>query len=109
MSPIIENLRNNVLPEDKDEARLVRIRSSMYTIENGVLYRKSYHGPLMRCVGPAEAEMIIEEVHRGSWALHSGYKTIASKIMRLGYFLPTLYHDVAKIVKRCKSFQRHAP
>ncbi|XP_071730065.1 uncharacterized protein [Rutidosis leptorrhynchoides] len=63
----------------------------------------------MRRVGPAEAEMIIKEVHSGSCALHFGYKTIASKIMRLGYFWPTLYRDVAKIVKRCKSLQRHAP
>ncbi|XP_071700367.1 uncharacterized protein [Rutidosis leptorrhynchoides] len=53
--------------------------------------------------------MIIEEVHSGSCALHSGYKTIASKIMHLGYFWPILYRDVAKIVKRCKSCQRHAP
>ncbi|XP_071688197.1 uncharacterized protein [Rutidosis leptorrhynchoides] len=27
----------------------------------------------------------------------------------MGYFWPSLYHDVAKIVKRCKSCQRHAP
>ncbi|XP_071727790.1 uncharacterized protein [Rutidosis leptorrhynchoides] len=72
MNPIINNLRNNILPEDKDEARLVHIRSPMYTTENDTLYRKSYNGPLMRCVGPAEAEMIIEEVHSGSCALHSG-------------------------------------
>ncbi|XP_071727716.1 uncharacterized protein [Rutidosis leptorrhynchoides] len=37
------------------------------------------------------------------------YKTIAAKIMRMGYFWPSLYRDVAKIVKRCKSCQRHAP
>ncbi|XP_071688947.1 uncharacterized protein [Rutidosis leptorrhynchoides] len=109
MNPIINNLHNNVLPEDKVEARLVRIRSPMYTIENDTLYCKSYNGPLMRCVGPAEAEMIMKEVHSGFCAFHSGYKTIASKIMRLGYFWPTLYRDVAKIMKRCKSCQRHAP
>ncbi|XP_071718757.1 uncharacterized protein [Rutidosis leptorrhynchoides] len=66
MNPIIENLRNNTLPEDKNEARVVRERSPMYTIENDILYRKSYYGLLMRCVGPVEAEMIIEEVHSGS-------------------------------------------
>ncbi|XP_071708858.1 uncharacterized protein [Rutidosis leptorrhynchoides] len=38
----------------------------------------------MRCVGPIEAEMIIDEVHNSSCALHSGYKTIAAKIMRMG-------------------------
>ncbi|XP_071714460.1 uncharacterized protein [Rutidosis leptorrhynchoides] len=109
MNHIIENLFNNTLPEDKNEARLVRIRSPVYIIENEILYRKSYSGPLMRCVGSAEAEVIIEEVHSGSCTLHCGYKSIASKIMWLGYFWPTLYCDVAKIVKRCKSCQRHAP
>ncbi|XP_071687771.1 uncharacterized protein [Rutidosis leptorrhynchoides] len=63
----------------------------------------------MRCIGPIEAEMIVDEVHNGSCALYSGYKTIAAKIMRMGYFWPSLYRDVAKIVKCCKSYQRHAP
>ncbi|XP_071718828.1 uncharacterized protein [Rutidosis leptorrhynchoides] len=95
MYPIMNYLRNSALPEDKKEARLVRERSPMYVIENDVLYRKSYLGPLMRCVGPAEAATIIEEVHSGSCALHSAYKTIAAKIMRMGYFWPTLYRNVA--------------
>ncbi|XP_071738247.1 uncharacterized protein [Rutidosis leptorrhynchoides] len=86
MDPIMHYLRNNGLPEDKKEARLVRETSPMYVIENDILYRKSYLGPLMRCVGPAEAATIVEEVHSASCALHSGYKTIAAKIMRMGYF-----------------------
>ncbi|XP_071740472.1 uncharacterized protein [Rutidosis leptorrhynchoides] len=55
MDHIIANLCNNTFPEDKNEARLVCIRSPMYIIKNDVLYRKFYYGPLMRCVGPAEA------------------------------------------------------
>ncbi|XP_071694816.1 uncharacterized protein [Rutidosis leptorrhynchoides] len=109
MEPILQYIRSDVLPSDKREARLVRERAPMYIIQNDILYRKSYRGPMMRCVGPIEAEMIVEEVHSGSCALHSGYKTIAAKITRMGYFWPSLYRDVAKIVKRCKSCQRHAP
>ncbi|XP_071705040.1 uncharacterized protein [Rutidosis leptorrhynchoides] len=109
MEPITQYIRNNVLPNDKREAHLVRERVPMYIIQNDVLYRKSYCGLMMRCVGPVEAEMIVDEVHNGSCALHWGYKTIVAKIMRMGYFWPSLYHDVAKIVKRCKSCQRHAP
>ncbi|XP_071739821.1 uncharacterized protein [Rutidosis leptorrhynchoides] len=82
MEPILHYIRNDTLPSDKREARL------------------SYCSPMMRCVGPIEAEMIVDEMHSGSCALHSGYKTIAARIMRMGYFWPSLYHDVAKIVKR---------
>ncbi|XP_071713488.1 uncharacterized protein [Rutidosis leptorrhynchoides] len=81
MEPILQYIRGDVLPSDKREARLVRERAPMYIIQNDILYRKSYCGPMMRCVGPIEAEMIVEEVHSGSCALHSGYKTIAAKIM----------------------------
>ncbi|XP_071740485.1 uncharacterized protein [Rutidosis leptorrhynchoides] len=109
MEPILQYIRNDVLPDDKREARLVRERAQMYIIQNDILYRKSYCDPMMRCVGPIEAEMIVDEVHIGSCALHSGYKTIVAKIMRMGYFWPSLYRDVAKIIKHCKSCQRHAP
>ncbi|XP_071695089.1 uncharacterized protein [Rutidosis leptorrhynchoides] len=100
MEPILQYIRNDVLPDDKREARLVRKRAPVYIIQNDILYRKSYCGLMMRCVGPIEAEMIVDEVHNGSCALHSGYKTIAVKIMRMSYFWPSLYRDVAKIVKR---------
>ncbi|XP_071708710.1 uncharacterized protein [Rutidosis leptorrhynchoides] len=109
MEPILQYIRSDVLPSDKREARLVTERAPMYIIQNDILYRKSYCGPMMRCVGPIEAEMIVKEVHSGSCALHSGYKTIAAKIMQMGYYWPSLYRDVAKIVKQCKSCQRHAP
>ncbi|XP_071699828.1 uncharacterized protein [Rutidosis leptorrhynchoides] len=77
MDPIMHYLCKNTLPEDKKEARLVRERSPMYVIKNDMLYRKSYLGPLMRCVGPAEAATIIEEVHNGSCALHSERRLMA--------------------------------
>ncbi|XP_071727125.1 uncharacterized protein [Rutidosis leptorrhynchoides] len=86
MEPIMQYIHNNVLPNDKREARLVHEQTPMYIIQNDILYRKSYCGPMMQCVGPIEAEMIIDEVHNGSCALHSGYKTIAAKIMWMGYF-----------------------
>ncbi|XP_071688680.1 uncharacterized protein [Rutidosis leptorrhynchoides] len=60
MDPVVHYLRNSTLPEDKKEARLVPERSPMYVIENDMLYRKSYLGPLMRCVGLAGATTIIK-------------------------------------------------
>ncbi|XP_071718867.1 uncharacterized protein [Rutidosis leptorrhynchoides] len=72
MEPILQYIRSDILPSDKREARLVRERAPMYIIQNDILYRKSYCGPMMRFVGLIEAEMIVDEVHNGSCALHSG-------------------------------------
>ncbi|XP_071739792.1 uncharacterized protein [Rutidosis leptorrhynchoides] len=85
MEPILQYIHNDILPSDKREARLVREQAPMYIIQN-----KSYCGPMMQCVGPIEEEMIIDEVHNGSYALHSGYKTIAVKIMRMAKAVHTI-------------------
>ncbi|XP_071714816.1 uncharacterized protein [Rutidosis leptorrhynchoides] len=55
MEPILLYIRNDTLPSDSREARLVREWAPMYIIQNDILYRKSYCGPMMRCVGPIEA------------------------------------------------------
>ncbi|XP_071718920.1 uncharacterized protein [Rutidosis leptorrhynchoides] len=72
MEPILQYIRNDILPSDKREARLVRERAPMYIIQNDILYRNSYCGPMMRCVGPIEAEMIIDEVHNGPFPAGPG-------------------------------------
>ncbi|XP_071737248.1 uncharacterized protein [Rutidosis leptorrhynchoides] len=59
MEPILQYICNDTLPSDSRKARLVRERAPMYIIQNDILYRKSYCGPMMRCVGPIEAEMIV--------------------------------------------------
>ncbi|XP_071718038.1 uncharacterized protein [Rutidosis leptorrhynchoides] len=105
MEPILEYIRSDILPSDKREARLVRERAPMYIIQNDILYRKSYCGPMMRCVGPIEAEMIIDEVHNGSCTLHSSYKTIAGKLcgwVTFGHPYIAMLHKLLSVVKAAK-------
>ncbi|XP_030958282.1 uncharacterized protein LOC115980140 [Quercus lobata] len=40
MTPIISYLKDGQLPEEKDEARKVRVRSARYVLMNGVLYKR---------------------------------------------------------------------
>ncbi|XP_071688610.1 uncharacterized protein [Rutidosis leptorrhynchoides] len=91
MEPILKYIRSNILPEDSREARSVRERAPMYIIQDDILYRKLYCGPMMRCVGPIEAEMIVEEVHNGTCALHSGSYKLADME---GRTLPNAWHAV---------------
>ncbi|XP_071700350.1 uncharacterized protein [Rutidosis leptorrhynchoides] len=109
MTPIIAFLRDGTSPADSSDAKKVRTKAPLYALEGDVLYRRNYLGPHLRCVGPKEAEEVIREVHEGACALHSGHRSIVSKIMRLGYYWPTMYADTARIVKQCESCQIHAP
>ncbi|XP_071727626.1 uncharacterized protein [Rutidosis leptorrhynchoides] len=85
------------------------MKAPMYLLDKGVLYRKSFLGPHLQCLNPTQAESIIREVHEGMCALHSGHKTVASKIMRLGYYWPSMYRDAAEVIRKCQSCQLHAP
>nr|GEW48403.1 hypothetical protein [Tanacetum cinerariifolium] len=48
MTPIIRCLKEGVCPEDKNEARNLRIKINQYAMENGVLFKKSYLVPMIR-------------------------------------------------------------
>ncbi|GJT45411.1 reverse transcriptase domain-containing protein [Tanacetum coccineum] len=51
MTPIQEYLTKEILPEDKKKARAVRRKAAKYAMINGTLYKKSFLGPWLRCVG----------------------------------------------------------
>ncbi|GJR69623.1 reverse transcriptase domain-containing protein [Tanacetum coccineum] len=59
MTPICEYLTKEILPEDKKKARVVRRKASRYTMINGTLYKKSFLGPWLRCVGPLQANYVL--------------------------------------------------
>ncbi|XP_071708705.1 uncharacterized protein [Rutidosis leptorrhynchoides] len=109
MTPIVEFLNKGALPMDSTEARKIKMKAPMYLLDKGILYRKSFLEPHLRCLNPTQVESIIREVHKGMCALHSGHKTVASKIMRLGYYYPSMYRDAAEVIRKCQSCQLHAP
>ncbi|XP_071728143.1 uncharacterized protein [Rutidosis leptorrhynchoides] len=109
MTPIVEFLNKGTLPIDSMEARKIKMKAPMYLLDKGILYRKSFLGPHLRCLNPTQAESIIREVHEGMCALHSGHKTVASKIMWLGYYWSSMYRDAAEVIRKCQSCQLHAP
>ncbi|XP_071714607.1 uncharacterized protein [Rutidosis leptorrhynchoides] len=107
MTPYLRYFHDGGLPIDKTEARRIKVTAPMYEVVNGTLYRKSYNGPLLRCLTNDEALKIVKEMHEGVCSQHTGFCTVASRIMRQGYFWPSLYRDVAEIIKTCQNCQRH--
>ncbi|XP_071718730.1 uncharacterized protein [Rutidosis leptorrhynchoides] len=109
MTPFIKYLADGTLPEDKLQARRIRMRAPMYNFKNDILYRKSFTEPYLRCVGPVQAKEIIQEMYEGTCSTHSGYRTIVSKIKRMGYFWPHMYRDTYDLIVNCEACQIHAP
>ncbi|GKV40900.1 hypothetical protein SLEP1_g48494 [Rubroshorea leprosula] len=90
-TPLINYLQSGELPEDQSAAKV--IKSSM---------------PLLRCLTPYEAEYAVREVHEGVCGMHIGGKTLARKLLRHGYYWPTMVEDAQNYVKKCPTCQFNA-
>ncbi|XP_022874149.1 uncharacterized protein LOC111392970 [Olea europaea var. sylvestris] len=106
MQPIVAYLKDQVLPSDKHEAYKLRRRSAHFLFIDDVLYKKSFSSPLLRCVGEEEATYILREVHEGVCGNYSGGLSLAQKILRRGYYWPTLKRDALEFVRKCDKCQR---
>ena len=75
MTPIVTYLKDRRLPEEKDEAKKVRVKSARYVLMDKVLYKRGFSQPYLRCLAPEEANYVLREIHEGACGNHSGAKT----------------------------------
>ncbi|GKV34199.1 hypothetical protein SLEP1_g42596 [Rubroshorea leprosula] len=103
--PITSFLQDRLVPEDKQQAMRLRKKASQYTLVDGVLYKRSFSLPLLRCLNPYEAENAIREMHEGVCGSHVSARTLAHKVLRQGYYWPNMYKDATHFVQRCPKCQ----
>ena len=103
MDPIISYIRDKVLPVDKLQARKIRAQASRYTIIDGVLYRRGYTLPFLRCLDADDVDYILREVHERVCGNHSGARSLAYKALRQGYFWLTMHQDAQEKTRSCMS------
>ena len=73
------------------------------------LYKRGYSRALLNCITKEQAKYVLGEIHEGACGNHSGARTMAAKVLRVGYFWPTVQSDCAKYVKKCTKCQEYDP
>ncbi|KAL5547014.1 hypothetical protein UlMin_006701 [Ulmus minor] len=86
MTPILQYLVHDELPNDKNEARRLRAKAARFSILDGQLLRRSFSGPYLKCVTPSEANYILAELHEGECGNHSGGRSLANRALTAGYY-----------------------
>ncbi|KAK6139045.1 hypothetical protein DH2020_027212 [Rehmannia glutinosa] len=109
MTPIVQYLEKGVQPENKAEARTLRTQAARFTLVDDILYKRGYSVPLLRCLSETDADYALREVHEGICGNHAGGQTLAYKLIRQGYYWPSLRKDATDLVKRCERCQKFAP
>lgn len=78
-----------------------------FFLNRNVLYKRNHDMVLLRCVDINEADMIIKEIHAGSFGTHANGHAIAKKILRVEYYWLTMKIDCshyAKMFHKCQIY-----
>nr|GEX90467.1 reverse transcriptase domain-containing protein [Tanacetum cinerariifolium] len=109
MTQLVDYLKEGILLGDEKEARKFHLKARQYELIEGVLYRRSFLTPWLRCVGPLQAEYVMREIHEGSCSMHAGPRSVVAKAIRLGYYWPTMHKDARDMIRKCSDCQIHRP
>ncbi|XP_020963343.1 uncharacterized protein LOC110264980 [Arachis ipaensis] len=106
-TPFLDYINTGTMPNDEPNLPLFRRRASFYTVLGNTLYRRGHSQPLLKCISKEEAEEVMAETHEGVCGNHIGGRALAAKILRTGYYWPTIKRDCITKVKACDNCQRY--
>ncbi|XP_073138811.1 uncharacterized protein [Henckelia pumila] len=105
---IYQYLTKKELPSDSKKANEVKRRALRFVMIDQILFKRSFSQPLLKCLGPDEANYVLREIHEGSCGSHLGSLALARKALLAGFFWPTMRKDSSDLVNACYNCQRHA-
>ena len=88
------------------QQRALHLKSASYQIIDGLLFRKNYDGVLLRFLEKEDVKKVMIDLYDGPVGGHFSGDTTSHKILRAGYYWPTLFKDAHAHVKKCDICQR---
>lgn len=88
--PYIDYLENKILLDDNKKVSKIKKHAKKYQLKDGVLYRKAFNISMLYCLNNYEFEEILTEIHGGDCDEHQSGQKLYEKIMRIGYYWPTI-------------------
>ncbi|GER25551.1 pol polyprotein [Striga asiatica] len=105
-SPLIQWMQEPVADIRDDPVGRQALR---FYLQNGILNKRSYMGPHLRCVSEQDREYVLREVHEGCCGDHIKARALVGKVLRAGYFWPRMRTMAQDLVRKCKKCQQHGP
>lgn len=94
-------LRDGIYPPhfEKNNRGHLRLQSIPCALVDDILFRRNLNGVLLRCIIGDQTKKLLEEFYNGPSGGHLFARTIAMKIMRVGYYWPSLFSDTHSWVR----------
>ncbi|KAI3676095.1 hypothetical protein L1987_85694 [Smallanthus sonchifolius] len=106
LSPAIEkkNEVSNIEVEEENIRDLEPSQGSWIT----PIKKYLQDGPYLRCLEDPEALEVLKDIHKGDCGNHTGGGALFSKILRKGYYWPTMRKNAMDYSQKCDACQRHS-
>jgi len=107
MTPYRRYIADGILPAEPGEGKWIKRISTRYTLVDGALFRHGFTHPILTCVSNDECTRIMSELHDGICGGHVGGWSLASKVIRAGFYWPSVREDCVRYAQRRKQCQMH--
>ena len=108
MDLIWDYIIDGSVPDNPKESAKIRARSARFTNHKGSLYKRGFFTPILKCIAGKDTEYLLREVHEGICWNHIRAQALAGKVLRQGYYWPTIHKDATYLIKKCRICQEHA-
>jgi hypothetical protein len=90
------------------QKRALRLKSLQYQLVHGILFRKNYDGVLLWCLKKQDVDKVLKDMHDGPVGGHFSGDTTTHKVLRVGYYWPTLFKYAHAYSRSCEACQKVA-
>jgi len=87
------------------EKKTLRWLATKFFLNGDVLYKRNHNMVLLICVDKHEADLLIKEIHEGSFSTHANGHAMARKTLRAGYYWLTMESDCFSYARKCHKCQ----
>ena len=105
---IVNYLACGVVPQEfsYQQKRKLRTDSRYYIWDDPLLFKRGADMIIRKCVPESEQGKILNECHASPYGGHFSGERTAHKILKSGFYWPTLFRDCAEWVKLCDRCQK---
>ena len=89
---------------DSRKRRSLRLKSSQYQMIDGVLFHENYDNVLLRCLEKDDVDHVLTNLHDGLAGINFSRETTTHKVLREGYYWPTLFRHAHAYARKCQIF-----
>ncbi|GKA77450.1 reverse transcriptase domain-containing protein, partial [Tanacetum coccineum] len=88
--------------QDPKESRKIKVNAPQYKCLGRKPDQRSFYTLWLCCVALPQTDDIVKDVHKGSCGFNTEPRSIVVRIIKYGYYWPSMHRDATKVLQDCE-------